>query len=39
VTALRFEADYSGLLHFSSAECVIEQDVTEDKVIEVGLSH
>jgi hypothetical protein len=35
VTTLRFEADYSSLLHFSSAECVVELDVTEDKVIEV----
>jgi hypoxia up-regulated 1 len=35
VTTLRFEADYSSLLHFSSAECIVELDVTEDKVIEV----
>uniref|UniRef100_A0A383VU00 Uncharacterized protein n=1 Tax=Tetradesmus obliquus TaxID=3088 RepID=A0A383VU00_TETOB len=35
VTTLRFEADYSSLLHFSSAECVVELEVIEDKVIEV----
>jgi hypothetical protein len=36
VTALRFEADYSGLMHFTTAECVVEVEVVEDKIIEVG---
>eukprot|EP00775_Hariotina_reticulata_P013787 gene13787-13908_t len=36
-TSLRFEADYSGLLHFSNAECLVELDVVEDLVIEVGV--
>lgn len=35
VTALRFEADYSGLMHFTTAECVVDVEVVEDKVIEV----
>lgn len=35
MTALRFEADYSGLTHFTTAECVVEVEVVEDKVIEV----
>lgn len=35
VTALRFEADYSGLIHFTAAECLVEVEVVEDKVIEV----
>eukprot|EP00879_Flechtneria_rotunda_P024057 GHRR01025481.1.p1 GENE.GHRR01025481.1~~GHRR01025481.1.p1 ORF type:complete len:539 (+),score=222.19 GHRR01025481.1:412-2028(+) len=35
VTTLRFEADYSSLLHFSIAECVVEVSIVEDKVIEV----
>lgn len=35
VTALRFEADYSGMIHFTTAECVVEVEVVEDKVIEV----
>jgi hypoxia up-regulated 1 len=35
VTTLRFEADYSSLLHFSSAECIVELEVIEDKIIEV----
>ena len=33
--ALRFEADYSGLIHVNSADCYIDQEVMEDKVIEV----
>jgi len=33
--ALRFEADYSGLIHVNSADCYVEQEVLEDKVIEV----
>lgn len=37
VTALRFEADYSGLMHFTTAECVVEVEVVEDKIIEVGV--
>lgn len=32
---MRFEADYSGLMHFTTAECVVEVEVVEDKVIEV----
>lgn len=35
MTALRFEADYSGMIHFTTAECVVEVEVVEDKVIEV----
>lgn len=35
MTALRFEADYSGLIHFTTAECLVEVEVVEDKVIEV----
>jgi hypothetical protein len=35
VTALRFEADYSGLMHFTTAECVVDVEVVEDKIIEV----
>jgi hypothetical protein len=35
VTALRFEADYSGMIHFTTAKCVVEVEVVEDKVVEV----
>ncbi|KAF8058449.1 HSP70-17 [Scenedesmus sp. PABB004] len=37
VTTLRFEADLSGLLSFASAECVVELEVMEERVIEVPL--
>lgn len=37
VTALRFDADYSGLLDFDRAECIIETEVLEDKIVEVPI--
>jgi hypothetical protein len=33
--ALRFEADYSSLIHFASADCTVETEVMEEKIVEV----
>ncbi|KAI8464405.1 MAG: Hsp70 protein-domain-containing protein [Monoraphidium minutum] len=35
VTALRFEADWSGLVALDKAECVVEVEVMEERILEV----
>jgi hypothetical protein len=36
--SLRFEADYSGLIHFTSADCTVESEVMEEKIVEVPVN-